>query len=195
MKRSGRWNSAWVVLIVVAVGMVMTACQPTQQPAAQSNVAPQGQGQGQGFGGGQRPNFQMEPAKELPTASPIATGLFVQLNGSALVIREGNRNFQAGANGTPRPTPNGTPRARPTPGGGTEVQVTVASDAVFYHDITFASLNGQPPSGTIQQKLESGSLSGIQANSRVTIWGDQNGDQLTAKVIVYGDPFGSRQQQ
>jgi hypothetical protein len=192
------WNSVWVLSIVVAAGIVMTACQSAQQPA-QSDAAPQGQGQGQGsgqgqgFGGGGR-NFQMEPAKELPTTSPIATGVFVQLNGGTLVIQEGNPNFRTGANGTPRPTPNGTPRPRPTPGGGTEVQVTVASDAVVYHDITFASLNGQPPSGTVQQKLEAGSLSSIQANSRVTIWGEQNGDQITAKVIVYSDPFGTRQQ-
>ena len=56
------------------------------------------------------------------------------------------------------------------------------------HDVTFASLNGQPPSGTVQQKVEASNLDGISENSRVTVWGEQNANQITAKVVVYSPP-------
>jgi hypothetical protein len=167
--------------LMIMIGLLLAACQPAAQPTAAQPVA----SQGQGFGGnGQRPNFQMQPAPELPTTPADVRGVVVSVNGTTLTVREGGGGFGFSGNGTPRATPNGTPRPRPTQGGGTEVQVDV-SGAQVYQDVTFASLNGQLPSGTIQQKLASGSLSDISANSRVTIWGDRNGDQITAKVVVY----------
>jgi len=71
--------------------------------------------------------------------------------------------------------------------------VAVANDTVFYHDITRVNLNEGAPSGTIQQKLEAGSLDGINPNSRITVWGDPNSQPLAAKVVVYADPIASRQ--
>ena len=74
-----------------------------------------------------------------------------------------------------------------------QVEVIVANDTTIYHDITRVNLNEGAPSGAIQQKLEAGSLDGINPNSRITVWGDQNGQQLTAKVVVYADPIAFRQ--
>ncbi len=58
-----------------------------------------------------------------------------------------------------------------------QVEVVVTNDTIFYHDITRVNLNEGAPSGTIQQKLEAGSLDGINTNSRITVWGDQSGQQ------------------
>jgi len=100
--------------------------------------------------------------------------------------------FGGGGNGTPapyprgtprpRPTQEGTPRSRPTQGAAVDIQVD-ATNATVFEDTTFANLNGQPPSGTIQQTVEASSLDKIPTNGRVTVWGDRNGDQVTAKVI------------
>jgi hypothetical protein len=187
-------KSAMRVAVIGLAALVLAACQPAAQPAASQSAAAPGQVSG---GGGQRSNFQMSPAAELPTTQSAVRGLVVKIDGNMLTVMEGGGfggNFGGGTNGTPRPTPDGTPRAKPTPGGGTEVQVDV-SNAQVYQDVTFANLNGQPPSGTVQQKVEASSLDKVVANSRVTIWGDQNGDQITAKVIVYTQARSSQPQQ
>ena len=128
----------------------------------------------------------MQAAPELPTDQPTVRGIALTISGTALTVQEGGGfgggNF--GGNGTPRAPQNGTPRPRPTQGPTTDIQVD-ASSATVYQDVTFASLNGQPPSGTIQQKVEASSLDKIPANARVTIWGTLNGAQATAKVIVF----------
>ena len=183
------------VLGLMMVGvMLLAACQPAAQAADQSTQA-----QGFGGGNGQRPNFQMQPAPELPTAQPAVRGFMVSHSGDSLVVQIGNPNFQGGGQGQgngQRPNSNGTPRPRPTVvGQGTDVTVTVTSDTVVYQDVTFANLNGQRPSGSIQQKVEKSSLDALSGNERVTVWGDQNGDQITAKVIVYTQFRGGSQPQ
>ena len=181
-----------VMGLMIAGAMLLAACQPAAQAADQSTQA-----QGFGGGNGQRPNFQMQPATELPTTQTAVRGFLVSHNGDSLVVQIGNPNFRQGQGNGPRPTPNGTPRVRPTiVGSGTDVTVTVTSDTVIYQDVTFASLSGQqPPSGTIQQKVEKSNLDALTGNERVTIWGDQNGDQITAKVIVYNQFRGGQPQQ
>jgi hypothetical protein len=179
-KKSLLTRSGVLGLMLVGV-MLLAACQPAAQTADQSAPA-----QGFSGGNGQRPNFQMTPAPELPSATPVARGALTKIDGNTLTVQEGNLNFGSG-NGTPRPRPtsNGTPRPRPTQEPGRTVQVIVNGDTQYYQDVTFANLNGQPPSGAIQQKVEKGSLAALSDHERVTVWGDQNGDQITAKVIVY----------
>ena len=181
-----------VLGLMMAGVMLLAACQPAAQAADQST-----QPQGFGGGNGQRPNFQMTPAPELPTATPVARGALTKIDGNTLTVQEGGFNFGQGNGGTPRPRPtsNGTPRPRPTQSPARTVQVIVNGDTQYYQDVTFANLNGQPPSGAIQQKVEKGSLAALSDNERVTVWGDQNGDQITAKVIVYTQFRGGSQPQ
>lgn len=175
--------------LVVASVMLLAACQPAAQAADQS--------QGFGGGNGQRPNFQMTPAPELPSATPVARGVVTKIDGNILTVQEGGFNFGQVNGGTPRPRPtsDGTPRPRPTQGPERTVQVIVNGDTQYYQDVTFANLNGQPPSGAIQQKVEKGNLAALTSNERVTVWGDQNGDQITAKVVVYSQFRGGGQPQ
>lgn len=180
--------TAGLLTAVLGLSVLLAACQPTAQSVAQpADQTAQTQGDGQ------RPNFQMQPAPELPTTAAALRGSLVKIDGNTLTVQESNLNF--GGNGAPRPTPDGTPHPRPTRVAGPQVQVTVTADTQYYQDVTFANLNGQRPSGTLQQKVEKSSLDALTANERVTVWGDQNGDQITAKVIVFSQFRGGRPQQ
>jgi hypothetical protein len=187
-------------LLIIGLLLVLAVLLAACQPAAQAVDQPADQAaQSQGFGGGngQRPNFQMTPAPEVPAATPAARGVVTKIEGNTLTVQEGGFGFGQGNGGTPRPraTSDGTPRPRPTAAPARTVQVIVNGDTQYYQDVTFANLNGQPPSGAIQQKVEQGSLSALGDNERITVWGDQNGDQITAKVIVYGQFRGGGQGQ
>jgi hypothetical protein len=169
-----------VIFGAVVLVLMLTACQSAAQPAAP-----------QGFGaGGQRPNFQfqIEPAKEVPTDTPAVTGMVASHSGSNLVVQQGSSRggFGNQTGGTPRAQPEGTRVPRPTqPGDGTDVQVQVTGETVIYKDVTFANANGQSPNGSVQQQLEKSSLADIADGSRVTVWGEKSGDQIVAGVIVY----------
>jgi hypothetical protein len=130
---------------------------------------------------GDRPNFQIVPAADLPTTAPNVRGIVTQRADQTISVVE---RSVFGQNGGPSQAQGST---------APQVEVVVTNNTVFYHDITRANLNEGAPGGTIQQKLEAGSLDGITANSRVTVWGDQNGQQLIAKVLVYADPIAFRQ--
>jgi hypothetical protein len=130
---------------------------------------------------GDRPNFQIVPAAELPTSPPNVRGVVTQRAGQTISVAE-----RGGFGQSSEPNQAGD-------GAASQVEVAVTQDTVFYHDITRANLNEGAPGGAIQQQLEAGALDGINANSRVTVWGDQSGQQLTAKVLVYSDPIASRQ--
>jgi hypothetical protein len=168
--RSGIWIvggvATLVALLVVAGGAL----------AVGRLSAPSREGEGdRAFG--PRPEFQIEPAKELPTTTPSLRGIVTKRDGNTLSVGQ-RGSFGSGGNGST-----------------TLVDVAVTSDTTIYHDTTQMSFNGQPPSGPVQQKVEPGTLDGINTNSRVTVWGDQNGNQLTAKVLVYTDPITFRQPQ
>lgn len=126
---------------------------------------------------GQRPQFQMVPAKELPTTAPSLQGVVARRNHDTLSVSQRN-SFDQGGNGNTA-----------------TLDVVVSSDTTLYHDTTQRNFDGPPPNGPIQQTVESGSVDGIATNSRVTVWGDQNGKQLAAKVLVYADPLEFRPQQ
>ena len=136
--------------------------------------APSGEGNGErAFGG--RPEFQIQPAKELPASEANVSGIVTAREGNTLSV--GQRGGFGGNSGS---NTNLT-------------TVMVASDTTIYHDTTQMGFNGQPPNGPVQQTVEPGTLDGISTNSRVTVWGEQNGNQLTAKVLVYSDPINFRQ--
>lgn len=130
---------------------------------------------------GERPNFQIVPAAELPTTTQNVRGVVTQRAGKTISIIE---RGAFGLNGS-------ASQSQET--NALQVEVVVTNDTVFYHDITRFNLNEGSPSGTIQQKLEAGSLDSINPNSRITVWGDPNGQQLAAKVVVYSDPIVFRQ--
>ncbi len=163
--------AAVVALIVFLGGVFVSGAMATSGRSGLFNRQP-----------GERPEFQIQPASELPTAAPSVRGVVTQRADNTLTVVErggfgrGEQGNQAQGSTAP------------------QVMVVVTNATTLYHDITQMNLNQGAPSGTIQQKVEPGSLAGISANSRVTVWGDQSGNQLTAKVLVYTDPMNFRQQ-
>ena len=147
----GWWIVGGVAVIVAALVFAGGAF------AANQLSAPPREGEFGRFGG-QRPQFQMIPAAELPTATPNLQGVVIARNANTLSV--GQRNgFGQGGGGNENTT---------------VMDVVVGGDTTFYHDITQRNFDGQPPSGPIQQKVEPGSVDGINPNSRVTVWGDRS---------------------
>ncbi len=172
--RKGWWIVVGVAAVVAAVVFVAGAL-------VSGVLATSGRGGLFNRPEGERPNFQIVPAAELPTTAPNVRGVVTQRADKTIsVVERGMFGANGGAN---QAQGNTAP----------QVEVVVNNDTVFYHDITRANLNEGAPSGTIQQKLEAGALDGINANSRITVWGDQSGQQLTAKVVVYADPVANRE--
>jgi len=126
---------------------------------------------------GERPSFQVVSAAELPTTQPNVRGVVTQRAASTISIAERGGFGPDAAQSTNAP----------------QIEVAVANDTAFYHDITRVNLNEGAPSGAIQQKLEAGMLDGINPNSRITVWGDPNSTPLAAKIVVYSDPVEFRQ--
>jgi hypothetical protein len=156
----------WVVGITAIVTAALVVAGGAVAAGFLSSPGREGRGEG-GFG--QRPNFQLEAAKELPTTSPTLRGIVTK--------RDGN-NLTVGQRGGPGSNSNTSAQL---------IDVIVGTDTTIYHDVTQMNFNGQPPSGPIQQKVEPGSLDAINTNNRVTVWGDQTGNQIAAKVLVYSD--------
>lgn len=196
-----------VIAASVVVVLVVNQSQASPQQAAANfpqlggnaqnlngqfgNVGEPNDGQGNGqfngqFGGPNGGlNFQMTPAKELPTAQADLNGFVTQVNGQSLMV---GQRFGRGLR--PDATPDAAQAAStPLP----DVEVIVASDTVIYQDTTPRPdfQNGQPPSEpvAIQQQVTLSSLSALPANSRVTVWGARSGNQITAKVIVFSQAF------
>ncbi|HTP10993.1 MAG TPA: hypothetical protein VMP08_22215 [Anaerolineae bacterium] len=164
--------------VVVGVTAVITAAMVLIGGALVSGVlATSGRGGLFNREPGERPNFQIVPAAELPTSQPNVRGVVAQLNDTTISMeeREGFGPNESQGNNVP------------------QVEVATTYDTVFYHDITRFNLNEGAPSGSIQQKLEAGSLAGLKPNSRITVWGDPNSQPLLAKIVVYADPVASRQ--
>ncbi len=166
-------RGGWWVTVVVAAGVAALMLVGGVVVANRFTASGGGEG-GRPFGA--RPNFQMQAAPELPTTAPSARGVLTKRDGSTLTV--GVRNGFPGSGDT---------------GAAQIVTVIVNSDTALYHDVTQLDAGGQPPSGSIQQKVEAGTVDQIGTNSRITVWGDQNGDQIAAKVVVYSDPMNFRQ--
>ncbi len=176
-KKKGRIN--WVVVSLVAV--VVAALVFAGGTFATGLLArPERGGEG-GFFNGQRPEFQIQAAKELPTDTATLRGVVTNRNGNTLSVGQ-RGGFQPGSSNS---------------GGNTTlVDVIIDSNTTVYHDTTQMNFNGQqPPSGPIQQTVEPGRVDAISTNSRVTVWGTQTGNQLTATVLVYTEPQGFRPPQ
>ena len=174
---------------IVGMGLFGTvACatgQPDQAPAdANANGGPNG---GPGRGG-----FRMTPAPELPTTQADVTGLFISRQNAILVVGTGAFNGQF--NGT-RQAPNGTrqapdPNATRAPYTGPTTQVVTNAGTKLYADVTMINLQAGQNTQGMQQKVQPVDtldklLGADAANGTLSAWGDKNGDQLVAKVVVY----------
>ncbi len=123
----------------------------------------------------------IQPAKELPQTPADVRGVFDHRKDNSLFVGTGvvMRTVQQDQSGnvTSSSTYNGP-----------IVEVVVTPQTIVYSDVTNRQFNGQPPSGKIQQVVESGSLDEIGKDSTLRAWGIKTGDRLIADVIVYSLP-------
>jgi hypothetical protein len=131
-----------------------------------------------GPAGGQTISLQLEPAKELPNSSPDMMGLFAERKDNSIFVTLGDK-FMVTVD------KDGTVNTQ-TEGNGQQLEVVVTTDTTIYKDVTQQDFGGAPPStGTVQQKVEPGSIDEIGNNSFVSAWGERRGDRLVARVLVY----------
>ncbi len=124
-----------------------------------------------------------ESAKELPATPPDVSGLFAERKDNSVFVTVGNEfGVSIDDDGTVHTLTNGN---------GQKLEVVVTSETSLYKDVTDMSFNGDSPNNPdkIQQKVAPGSLDELGQNSFVTAWGEQRGDRLIAKVLLYSPPM------
>ena len=131
------------------------------------------------------------PAPELPDSKPVTVGVLVDSDADGIIVGTGSIEADLRVE-----IKHGEDPVRDVTlsHSGPEVNVIVNSDTVFYREVTdipnFEDFQGDIPDGeiTIQQEVVLvGSLDGISDGDavEVQVWGEQQGDDLVADVVVY----------
>ena len=124
----------------------------------------------------------VEPAPELPNRFPEAAGVFVNRDGDQIVVGTGQIELDIEVEIPGEETITLSHN-------GPEVEVVVNDNTVIYHDVTdldfkpSAQENGEK---IIQQRVElAASANGVGENTELQVWGERQGDQIMAEVLVY----------
>jgi hypothetical protein len=176
MKRKS-WIIGGLVVMVLLAGAAFVAGRMLNQPELSGGLVPGSQAEG-----GKAPRVRREliRASELPASEPDAIGPFVERRDNSLLVAFGSK-FQVLTNKDGAVSTKGQDS-------GQRLEVVVTTATALYEDITDQpSTDGASPpaGGKVQQKVAAGALDGIGTNSMVMVWGERNGDRLTAKVVVY----------
>ncbi len=71
---------------------------------------------------------------------------------------------------------------------GSETEVVIGRDTIFYHDVTSKQYVGTPVPDqdlVLQQKVEPGSAHDIAVNTTMAVWGTRSGNRVLASILVY----------
>jgi hypothetical protein len=123
--------------------------------------------------------LDIQNAKELPNIPPDASGLFVRREDKSLFVGTGNMS------GVVVGGDQGSASRWDIRYDGPVVEVVVTRDTLIYHDVTSQQFTDSPPSGSIQQVLDPGTLDEIGKDSIVGAWGERRGDRVVAEVLVF----------
>jgi hypothetical protein len=126
--------------------------------------------------------LDQEPAPEMPAAPADVAGLFVRREDNRLFVGTGN---MSGVKVGDRWELHHD---------GPVLEVLATHETLVYRDDTLQQLDGDPPSGPVQQVLKPGSLDELGATSTLLAWGEKRGQRLFADVVVYSNPVVSRSQ-
>lgn len=122
---------------------------------------------------------EMEMAAGLPEAAPDVSGIFQEREDNSILIGTGDMVSAVAEN------EDGTVDFQLSHTGPV-VEVVVTGKTEVYRDVT--EMDFSSASGTIQQKVEPGSIDEIGADSMVMVWGQQTGDRVVAQVLLYSMP-------
>jgi len=131
-------------------------------------------------GGSVTVKLDVEPAKELPTTPPEATGIFLRREERSVFIGTGTVTLTA------RENPSGNVGVTMSHDGPV-VEIVTTSATLIYRDVTSWPDN-PTPGEKIQQVVEPGTLDDLEQNMGVTVWGQRRGDRIVARVLVYRLP-------
>jgi hypothetical protein len=120
----------------------------------------------------------IQPAKELPQTPADVRGVFDHRKDNSLFVGTGVIISDVQKDQSGNVTSSST-------FSGPIVEVVVTPQTIVYRDVTDRQFNGQPPSGTIQQVVEQGSLDEVGKDSLIHAWGKKTGDRTIADVLVY----------
>jgi hypothetical protein len=175
MKRKS-WIIGGLIVIVLLAGAAFVGGRLSNQTELNGSLVPS-----DSTAGSKSPvRLKRIPAGELPAAEPDAIGPFVERRDNSLLVAFGSK-FQVLTNKDGAVSTKGQDS-------GQRLEVVVTTATALYEDITDQpSTDGASPlaGGKVQQKVAAGALDGIGTNSMVMVWGERNGDRLTAKVVVY----------
>jgi hypothetical protein len=121
-------------------------------------------------------SVEMQPAAELPLASPDVAGLFRRREDNSIFVGTGEvtviaRDDQVSAESS-----------------GPEMEVVVTHETTVYRDETSLQHTGGSAESKVQQVLAPGSLEEIGENCVIVAWGEERGGRLFADVFVYTAP-------
>lgn len=173
----------WIVIgAVVLVALLGGAAYVAGRLISPSTPAQAGKG-GPGFyisgPGGKSVSISETKAKELPQISPTVVGVMTGRQDNVLSLGTG----KISVNTHIRPGAQPTTQASYT---GPVVQVVVVHDTQIYKDVT--PLNPEELSktgGKVQQVVALGTIDDIGKNTMVQVWGNRQGDRITANVLLY----------
>jgi hypothetical protein len=179
-------RSVWIVGGVIVVLLAGAAFVGARMLGLQNLLGGLGSGQRLMLstdGGETMQSVALEPAAELPDASPDVAGLFAR--------REDNSVF-VGTGAVRMLVEDGQAAASSD---GPEVEVVVTHETTVYRDVTLLQHTDGPLQGKVQQVLEVGSFEEIDENCIVTAWGEERGGRVLADVLVYSNPLVIQTQQ
>lgn len=188
MKRSILIVGGIAVLVLLA-GAAFVAGRLLNREQQGQNAGIAGEPMG-GASDGMVVSIQVERAEELPDSPPDVVGqfarrednsIFVNEAGGGVIVRMRSESSSGDAGEGPVVSGSGPDTT------GREIEIVVTNETLVYKDVT---AEGNPPasSGTVQQKLEPGSIDEIGTNSLLAAWGEQRGERLIARVLVYSEP-------
>lgn len=123
----------------------------------------------------------VEPAAELPDASPAGAGVITR-NGDSSVF------FGTGSTSVNVVIENGEPSVT-TDFSGPELEAVLTRETVFYQDETDLTLDfSQSGERVVQQKVrEVERPLTFPEGGSITVWGEKRGDRIVATVVVFSE--------
>lgn len=151
--------------VVVLIGAAFVGGQLLNRPTTVTSI----------FGG---PNFiGRERAKELPAEAAALIGIFDRRADNSLFVGTHVTKFER------RRECDTCPVQRNIAYDGPVVEAVVTRDTIIYRNAT--RFDGPIGGDKIQEVVAPGTLDDIGPQALVEVWGEQQGDRLVARVILY----------
>lgn len=171
-----------------ALGVLGAACSAGQGGTPLSDLLPLSKGP---VVKDERVEFsrRLKVAPGLPETEPDVQGLFVRREDNSVFVGTGNVRLNVQIDSDV----NGGKARVKADFDGPVKEILIGRDTVFYKDITPANVEAMKKGEEIQQQVEPVAsldvlLTDVSTNDTLTVWGEQRGERLLAKTVVYARP-------